>query len=279
MYREAMVTYIDIIGFKNLVLSKPFDDVFKTLRIFHRQSTDDKEIDSTVDANDSQVIQFSDSTIFIRWLDSRINEGFRTGLMFNEILDLLHIQGELINHGICIRGGISIGDAYYDGKNLFGPAFIRAYNLESEYAIFPRIVIDPELIIKLLEDDRLRSDHNSQTNEYESIRALLEKGSDGLYYINYLEAFMSEIDDQANVPIFITNHKNIILDKLKGEKRIDKISNKYLWMAIYHNNKVHRLDNNVLKQFGCNYNDLLISFNSVPLLSEIESHEPPSNTE
>ncbi len=39
-----------------------------------------------------------------------------------------------------MRGGISVGHLYHDPKYLFGPAFIKAYDLESKIAKTPRII-------------------------------------------------------------------------------------------------------------------------------------------
>jgi len=41
-----------------------------------------------------------------------------------------------------LRGGIVVGDIYHDDEVVFGPALNRAYELESNVAIYPRIVID-----------------------------------------------------------------------------------------------------------------------------------------
>lgn len=47
--------------------------------------------------------------------------------------------------GLLIRGAITIGDIVHDESVVFGPALNRAYELESQRAIYPRIILDPDI--------------------------------------------------------------------------------------------------------------------------------------
>lgn len=47
--------------------------------------------------------------------------------------------------GLLIRGAITIGDIVHDDSIVFGPALNRAYELESQRAIYPRIILDPDI--------------------------------------------------------------------------------------------------------------------------------------
>jgi hypothetical protein len=47
--------------------------------------------------------------------------------------------------GLLIRGAITIGDIVHDDSIVFGPALNRAYELESQQAIYPRIILDPDV--------------------------------------------------------------------------------------------------------------------------------------
>ena len=44
------------------------------------------------------------------------------------------------------RGGVAIGDIYHDDEAVFGPGLVRAYDIESNVAKFPRIVVDHEVL-------------------------------------------------------------------------------------------------------------------------------------
>jgi hypothetical protein len=47
--------------------------------------------------------------------------------------------------GILVRGAITIGDIVHDENIVFGPALNRAYELESKQAVYPRIILDPNI--------------------------------------------------------------------------------------------------------------------------------------
>ena len=94
-----------------------------------------------------------------------------------------------------MRGGISIGDVHYEEDTIFGPGFVRAYELESVYARIPRIVIDPTLIAQLKSDERLSSKYNEFREDVRQIRKNIRKDFDGVYFIDYVQTFIDEIDD------------------------------------------------------------------------------------
>jgi hypothetical protein len=47
--------------------------------------------------------------------------------------------------GFLIRGGLTVGPIYHDNVSVFGPALNRAYELESQIANVPRIVVDDQI--------------------------------------------------------------------------------------------------------------------------------------
>jgi hypothetical protein len=60
--------------------------------------------------------------------------------------ELSLMQLATASRGFLLRGGVAIGDIVHDDEVVFGPALIRAYELESETAHFPRIVVDEDVI-------------------------------------------------------------------------------------------------------------------------------------
>jgi len=266
MYREAVITFVDILGFKKLISSATYDVVEKKLKVVRRLSGLKDEEDG--EGFEPKVIQFSDSVIRIRALDSAANKESRYGLMFYEMLDLVHMQGELINHGVCMRGGVSIGPVHFDNETLFGPGFVRAYEMESVYANYPRIVVDPKLIAQLQKDRRLASAHNSLTEEFAYIRKSIRKGSDGIYFVDYLRSFLGEIDDPDNIPVFLARHKEIILNNASEFSDLNPVSAKYLWMATYHNEVIAERPSQFFKGYGLKRHQLEISSKEMPILQD-----------
>jgi len=56
------------------------------------------------------------------------------------------IQLSTVSRGFLLRGGVAIGDICHDDEVVFGPGLVRAYDIESNVAKFPRIVIDQEVL-------------------------------------------------------------------------------------------------------------------------------------
>lgn len=48
-------------------------------------------------------------------------------------------------NGLLVRGGISCGSFFSDERMIWGNALIRAYALEGQIAIYPRIIVGTEI--------------------------------------------------------------------------------------------------------------------------------------
>ncbi|MBB6367958.1 hypothetical protein FHR56_003123 [Xanthomonas sacchari] len=231
-YRKALISFIDILGFRQIVGSRNCDEISTALKTMRQFSEGD---DSGEEFN-ARVIQFSDSIIRIRPLDSKTNEDGGYGTLFHELLDIGMMQGELANNNIYIRGGVTIGDISYESGNIFGPGFIRAYDLESKIANYPRIVVDRKIFDAMKIDKRLYSSHNDLDDEIGYIARELKRGSDGIHFIDYLRVTLNNIDDpHIGGHFFLKQHKTNILGNIKSTSELDGETGKYLWAAMYHN--------------------------------------------
>lgn len=263
MYREAIITFVDILGFKNIIQKSTAEDVLKILKKIEHFS----DLKESSDGEDfaPKIIQFSDSIIRIRPLESKANLEFRYGSLFHELNDLVIMQGELINHGICIRGGVTVGQVYFDDNKVYGPGFVKAYEIESGFSNYPRIVIDPEIITKIKDDNRLLSAHNDPEYELGAINDQLRKGSDGLYFVDYLGAFPRNVDDPEFIPDFFANNKKLILSNIGAQNVLSSVASKYLWLATYHNEVIDSTIKRVEET-----EDLWITPKEAPLLASIK---------
>lgn len=131
VYEKRIVAFVDILGFKTIIEDSICDTslrrkVLEATEIIH--SRREGRIVGT------QVTTFSDSAVISYPLNMR-------NALFHTIIDIIHLQLELGNKGIMLRGGIAIGDVYHDDDIVFGPAMNEAYFLESKVAKFPRVVI------------------------------------------------------------------------------------------------------------------------------------------
>ncbi|REB11596.1 hypothetical protein DVB69_00170 [Sporosarcina sp. BI001-red] len=166
-YEKRLVLFIDILGFSNLVSESSSNQIKlqkirRILKVLERELHRDKEFQESheiftrklrgsfplsVEANDKHYVnpskieytQFSDNIIIS---SPYINAQSLVSLISNISL----LQARFLQEGILFRGGIAYGDMYHKENLCFGPAFNRAYFLESKVAEYPRIVIDTDIM-------------------------------------------------------------------------------------------------------------------------------------
>jgi hypothetical protein len=174
--------------------------------------------------------QFSDSIILsTEIIVPEINE-----LRLHNINNLMNIcslisylQARFLNEGILLRGGLTWGPIFHEKNICFGPAFIRAYHLESKYALNPRILIDPDIMnFNIIPD---------QYHDYDLYPYFIERLKDHMfmwdeedenYFINFmlLDTFKRNVDS-------IIKKVNDNMSGLNPEDEFDrKIIDKNQWI-------------------------------------------------
>lgn len=141
---DCCVAYIDILGFKEMVMQDSHLPVLalrfikKFINIFYNSNNEKYKNDDIDDDIIPKATMFSDSIV----ISQSINE-----VDFPLFIELIaELQYGLFVKGILIRGGISYGKLYHDENYLFGKGLINAYLFESKYADYPRILVDTDLI-------------------------------------------------------------------------------------------------------------------------------------
>lgn len=266
MYQKAIVTFIDILGFSDFVKQSDADSINRVLDAVHKE-TSPLILDEDAEKDDhAEVISFSDSIVRIRRIETEKNQKYPMGLLFEELLSLVHAQGKLIDFNIIIRGGVSVGDIYISGGRVFGPGLIQAYELESKYALYPRIIIDPLLIQEHKSDKLLKAKWHSVEDELEIMGRLLRQGDDGMWFIDYVAALEGELDEHEMYPIFLRRHREVILAGAQKHSQLNAILSKFVWMANYHNQIVSNLDEDACESYDLDKDDFLITSEEIPAL-------------
>lgn len=215
-------------------------------------------------------LTFSDCTVRSVPIDSDSNTAHPTGLLYHEVLGLLHTQLALIQHGTFIRGGLTIGDIFIDGATVFGPAMVRAYSLESEFAIYPRIVIDPLVFDAFRADPLLRNEIHDLAKEGAYLREIVRRDSAGLYFVDYLKGCLTEFDDDDAEFDFLLMHKQRIIAGASEENgAFTAIAAKYLWLATYHNTVIGELRPQWFADNGLSIEEFLIGRDEMPLVYDL----------
>lgn len=238
-YRPAVITFLDILGFRERV--ERSQDATEIARILRRlryfSNVGDPEETSVEGGYEvTRSIAFSDSVIRIRFFDT----DFSTGALFHEILNLVHVQGEMAGEDVLLRGGVTIGEVHLDGDMVFGAGFNRAYDLESQFAVSPRIVIGQEAFDALRTDRRLISEDHTAEEDIAYIRRLVTRSDDGLWFVDYLAAMQGELDHPEYFPDYVAGHRAHIVDGATSASVRSRVFQKYLWLAHYLNGVVDR---------------------------------------
>ena len=175
----------------------------------------------------------SDAIVRVRAYDTQYHDG----AFFYELYDLLHAQVGLIQNGVIIRAGVTVGEAYVgiNGEGpLFGSGLVRAHEIENQEAIYPRVVVDEHAIAEHRRDPRLRAEHNTLEYEQQAIESLLATGEDSTRYIDYLRASRSEFDYVLEAGSnFLDRHASVVRCGL-AQPSDRRIARKFEWLARYH---------------------------------------------
>lgn len=271
MYQKAIVTFLDILGFGELVKEKEDIHISKILDEVKRSTVPNTEMATLYQP---EVISFSDSIVRVRRVESEENLAYPIGLLFQELLNLVHAQGELIDTNVLIRGSVTFGDILISDGRVFGPALVEAYELESKFARFPRIIVDPQLIKEYKSNKLLKAEHHSLEQDSEYVSDLLKQGDDGMWFIDYARAIVSEIDEPEMYPKFLLRHREMILSGCEKHKKLNAVLSKYVWLANYHNQIISEMNNEYFERYELKKNDFMITSDEIPALQYIPNSKP-----
>lgn len=144
-YANYCIAYLDILGFQNIVnteAASTIHEIFSDVRLAKKlMSGGTKETDIFCEIRKkTKFYFFSDSIVCAIPME----EPMAFEMVASNCMLLQHI---LWVNGlqVWIRGAITIGNLYCGQSEVFGPALVEAYILESRIAKYPRIVMTEEI--------------------------------------------------------------------------------------------------------------------------------------
>ncbi len=215
-YEDRVICFIDILGFKesierSVIDEKSIDEITRVISVL------EENFKSTFKEY-RQVTQFSDS-LAVSFLVSEKDQ------VFHFIIELRGFLICLADEGIFFRGGIAAGKLLHTDKLFFGPAFIKAYELE-KLANYPRVIFDEKLLDQLIGHGLVGS--NEESGSY------VRKDCDGLYYLDYIDCedwFEGASDYGAGTyRDYLEKFSKTIGDQLTSAMD-KKVRQKYQWLA------------------------------------------------
>lgn len=224
-YQDRIVCFLDILGFREHIAASVCSDGNDSVKKISELAAVFESIQRILDMDcpenrpDAEVTQFSDSVVisFPTYAESGV---------FDALFGVMLVQINLVLRGYLCRGGISRGQLIHTPTMLFGPAMIEAYTLESQAALYPRVILDVEIINAGV---AAHACHHLPDHEQQSILSLLKRDLDGMYYINYITGAQSELDDsELDYPNYLFRLREIISSGILS--RNPSVSIKYKWL-------------------------------------------------
>ena len=260
MHENHYVAFIDILGFKEIIdfVYKGNDDKFNditnaidvaTKLAFHFQQ---KNI------NTLKYRLFSDCLcVSVKCEDDKEKDLYNLFLL---LVMISYYQYFLLDEGILTRGAVTIGKHYIDENIIFSEGLVKAHEIEQTIALHPRIVVDIEIINKILSNQHT---YIEDTRIY--LKKLIIQDWDEYYFVNsyFFHTILNKIKEggfpiqesdqesqayinqklniqntdltnvnysEINTNDILNKHKEIFLSKLHTfERNNSKVVTKYLW--------------------------------------------------
>jgi hypothetical protein len=247
-YENRIVAFIDILGFRALldetVAKDGTDDPKRIDDVIHAYTSireiwdlDKKSETHRLSTYSSKKVTIFSDSIVVSFIAEEPSEVFYT------LLEIKWLIMRLLNHKILCRGAVALGKLIHSDEYIFGPALVEAYTLESKAALYPRVILDRNIVDA---GTTFKSRDHTSRQEREYLESLLEKDSDGMYYIDYFFKTQSELDDpEYDFPAYIENLGAIIRKGLMGSTHHTKadLRIKYSWMRERYNRMVEVASN------------------------------------
>lgn len=245
-YKEYLVVYIDFLGFRNFIDQKSSEEIEKIIPFLDqiKNCNQDFEVstEGPVGRIQPSIFFFSDSIVLSFPSDSLLLIP-QLGMTVAIQKFIISIAVRALEFGLLIRGAITVGKFYHRQGVIFGEALNKAHRLETESAIFPRIIID-DVVIK-------RDLIGSSLEEKPPLcRQAWINDLDNIKYLNYLSIYGFSATFEGLTKEYINewtqNSFNMINQNIQDfEKRGNiKLLQKWNWFGRYFVSSIISLQEN-----------------------------------
>lgn len=261
-YENRLIAFVDLLGFKDIVNQSCGDsiksyqakkNIYNILKAIYELKlandfdlTDRNKIE--LDKMGSYILEdkfpqisltfFSDCIV----ISMPIAKKDKYELNYVKFLEkIIQISLQCISYGFLLRGGITCGQLIHNkivDNICYGPAMNRAYLMESQKAIYPRILVDAFAIKEFLRD----TDHADVIRNY--LKADIIDGEMLIDYLSQKAYYESDkyLDKIINDYLgFLRNIRSLIMKSQKKFKNNSNIYSKYEWYKTYYNDTIKQV--------------------------------------
>jgi|GEM_PF-790416 len=226
VFEKHVVAFIDILGFKSFIKkaeqkgTKESKQFSKLLDVVSKDPVFKNEINLLPKEMGLVCRQISDSFI-ITAPCSKTTDKFPSLIAVS--IKAIQIYQVLLSIGLGARGGIAVGNLFVKDSNIFGSAFLDAYETESVKAIYPRILLHQTAIYELEE---------LQQYKYR-IDSIYAKMNGEIFLDSFFDLTLVSIDGE-DISTKLKVLKECIEINLKNTFE-SKIRSKWSWIALHFN--------------------------------------------
>jgi hypothetical protein len=171
-YSRSLLAFLDVLGIKKLISDHTGGREHLAIdKIEEMRKIVETTVEILEDRDEFYLLHISDSFVFLcKPTDIVV------------LIELLStIQTRIIHEcNFLLRGAVTIGDAIVreDGKFIIGPAYIQAYQLQENDAVYPRIIVDTSVVKAIAKAKK-------------SIKDYLKQDSDREFFVDYIKVYMA----------------------------------------------------------------------------------------
>lgn len=227
-YSWSILTYLDILGFSDLVAETNAGHISRVLGLFKRKG---RVHVAGKQKSGVEIHHFSDLTVRLLPVSAKdTNLAELPALFLRELRNLASIQAALVKEEVLLRGAMVLGDVAKSWGLIYGPALIEGYQRD-QHGGPPRIIVSPDVLgLFAYGPPTLRTKARSAI--FARCKDLLSRDADGEYFIDYLRVVERDFSDRRQYESWLNRHRRMVEYGLKTYS--GSVRAKYQWLDAYH---------------------------------------------
>jgi hypothetical protein len=235
IYQNRVVVFLDVLGFQEKLyqFEKEAEILLEQERNNDYENLDKGQLLHSIKANEFintflDAISKVDKNKFNYYLFSdniciTVNHDTDNSILIELLMVISDLFYSFAQKGYFLRGGIDYGKFIDQQTIALGVPLITAYKLETNVAVYPRIVIS-ENFKKIFDEYTMSKKHETSSEIF--IKSFILTSCE----VNYLNVFLKILNTDDKENFFLNIHKSII-DNLEENKQKERIYIKYDWLA------------------------------------------------
>lgn len=234
-YQYRIVAFLDVLGFKGMLYDFEQEAIENSngngKKLISQKATDFvnvfKEVTDLMNKFDCNYYLFSDNICLT--VDPHRDKALAVDILFT----ISNLFSKFSQMGYFLRGGIDYGLMLDEKSIAMGVPLANAYIMESEKAIYPRVIMS-DRFVEFLDNGSFGEHHQFNIENFK------RKSSE----ISYVNLFYNVIKTDAKVAFF-EEYKQVIEENLSINASKESILIKYKWLAEEYNSFLKEYINNI----------------------------------